>query len=191
MALSDFEANIFDASPQKCSHQLLTGRNLPFGTTTAFGPYVNFFFEFMHYAIGGVVRACALHFDCGVEQACSAATMVTSSHALRGLPLRLRPAVLCYFPLRGVIPLRGAPLADPRFCGSACPSSVSTSSLSRSSMRVQYQVGGGRTCFPDRDFGRLRQSHCILHRSCHLHPRGLFQPGWLDVFSRPRLRTSS
>ena len=31
-----------------------SGKDKPFGTTTAFGPYENFMFEFDHYAFGGV-----------------------------------------------------------------------------------------------------------------------------------------
>ena len=44
----------------------------PLGTTTAFGPYVNSFFEVNHYAFGGVsvtraFRSLALHFGFGAD----------------------------------------------------------------------------------------------------------------------------
>ena len=68
-------------------------RVFPFGTTTAFGPYVNSFSEFTHYAFGGVcatsaLRTLALHFGFGAEQACSAAARVTSSLPISGVSLR-------------------------------------------------------------------------------------------------------
>ena len=67
----------------------------PFSTTTAFGPYVNSFSEFTHYAFGSVcatsaLRTLALHFGLGAEQACSAAARVTSSLPISGVSLRRR-----------------------------------------------------------------------------------------------------
>ena len=65
------------------------------GTTTAKGLYGNSFFDFNHYAFGGVCAtsalcALALHFGFGAEQACSAAARVTSSLPISGLPFVLR-----------------------------------------------------------------------------------------------------
>ena len=64
------------------------------GTTTAKGLYGNSYFEFNHYAFGGVsatsaLCALALHFGFGAEQACSAAARVTSSLPISGLPFVL------------------------------------------------------------------------------------------------------
>ena len=58
-------------------------------------------------------------------------------------------------------------------------------------MRVKYLLGGGRMCFPVRECRCLPESHCIFHRSCSLVLRSLFLPGRPDVFSWPRLRTTS
>ena len=63
------------------------------GTTTAEGLYANSFFELNHYAFGGrqsagTVSACPLHFDHGVEQACSAAARVPPRSLCPGHPLR-------------------------------------------------------------------------------------------------------
>ena len=60
-----------------------------------------------------------------------------------------------------------------------------------SSMRAMYVQGGGRMCFPVRDCRCLPVSHCICHRSCPVVPRSLCLLGRPDVFSRPRLRTTS
>ena len=80
---------------------------------------------------------------------------------------------------------------DPRSCGSALPSSGPTTSFLSSSMRAMYMYGGGRMCFPVRDCWCLPGSRCICHRSCSLVLRSHFQPGRPDVFSWPRLRTTS
>ena len=58
-------------------------------------------------------------------------------------------------------------------------------------MRAMYMYGGGRMCFPVRDCWCLPVSHCICHRSCPFVPRSLFLPGRPDVFSWPRLCTTS
>ena len=67
-----------------------------------FGPYVNSFFEFTHYAFGGVcatsaIRTLALHFGFGAEQACSAAARVTSSLPISGLPFVFGSSSLLFF----------------------------------------------------------------------------------------------
>ena len=89
------------------------------GSTTAKGLYANFFFVLIHYAFGGVGTGCvsshsALHFDYGVEQACSAAARV-----LLASPSRTPPSSAssrsAYFPLRSVPSCRGALPVDPRF----------------------------------------------------------------------------
>ena len=58
-------------------------------------------------------------------------------------------------------------------------------------MRAMYMYGGGRMCFPVRECRCLPESHCIFHRSCSLVLRSLFLPGRPDVFSWPRLCTTS
>ena len=62
------------------------------GSTTAKGLYANSFFVLSHYAFGGrqsagAVCVCALHFDHGVEQACSAAARVPPRSPSPGAPL--------------------------------------------------------------------------------------------------------
>ena len=132
----------------------------------------------------------ALHFDFGVEQACSAAARV-----LLACPSR---ASLSSASRRSVfLPYEAFPHAEERrlricaSCGSALPSSGPTSSFLSSSMRVKYLLGGGRMCFPDRDCRRRPESHCIFHRSCLPVPRSLFLSGRPDEFSQSRLSTST
>ena len=134
-----------------------SGKDLPFGTTTAFGPYENSMFEFNHYASGGV-------------RATSTLVLVPSTSTSgsnrrvpppRGLPPRTPlsgiPFVRVYSRSALFLPHEAFPHAEGRrlriraSCGSALPSSGPTSSFLRSSMRVQYLFRGGRTCFPDRD----------------------------------------
>ena len=132
----------------------------------------------------------ALHFDHGVEQACSAAARVLLASSSRASP----SSASCR---SAFLPYEAFPHAEERrlrirgSCGSALPSSGPTSSFLSSSVRVQYLFGAGRTCFPDRDCRRLPESHCIFHRSCLPVPRSLFLPGRPDVFSRSRSCTSS
>ena len=132
----------------------------------------------------------ALHFDFGVEQACFAAARVLLTCSSRASP---SSASSCL----AFLPYEAFPHAEVRcqrihaFCGSAFPSSGPTSSFLSSSMRVQYLLGGGRTCFPDRDCRRRPESHCISHRSCLPVPRSLCLPERPDEFSRSRLCTSS
>ena len=132
----------------------------------------------------------ALHFDLGVEQACSAAVRVLLTCPSRASPSSAssRSAFLSYeaFPHAEVrrLWIRAS-------CGSALPSSGPTSSFLSSSMRAMYMYGGGRMCFPVRDCWCLPVSHCICHRSCPFVPRSLFLPGRPDVFSWPRLCTTS
>ena len=52
-------------------------------------------------------------------------------------------------------------------------------------------TGGGRMCFPVRDGWCLQVSHWIRLRFCLAVPRSLCLLGRPDVFSWPRLRTSS
>ena len=132
----------------------------------------------------------ALHFDFGVEQACSAAARVLLASPSRASPSSASSR-------SAFLPYEAFPHAEERrlricaSCGSALPSSGPTSSFLSSSMRVEYLLGGGRTCFPDRDC-RCRPVSCsILLRSCSLVLRSLFLPGRPDVFSWPRLRTTS
>ena len=99
--------------------------------------------------------ACVLHFDFGVEQACFAAAWVTSSPAPLGPLLRSRLAVRLSSLLRGVISCRGAPPADLHFLWVRSPFFGSYVFFPRSSMRVQFLFGGGRTRFPDRDCVRV------------------------------------
>ena len=123
----------------------------------------------------------ALHFDFGVEQACSAAARVLLASPSRASP---SSASSCL----AFLPYEAFPHAEERrqrirvFCGSALPSSGPTSPFLSSSMRMQYLLRGGRTCFPDRDCRRLPASHCISRRSCLPVPRSLFIPGRSDVF---------
>ena len=132
----------------------------------------------------------ALHFDFGVEQACSAAARVLLASPSRASP---SSASSCL----AFLPYEAFPHAEVRcrwihaFCGSALPSSGPTSFLLCSSMCAQYLFGSGRTCFPDRGCRRRPGSHCIFHRSCSLVLRSLFLPGRPDEFSRSRLCTSS
>ena len=56
----------------------------------------------------------ALHFDLGVEQACSAAARVLLASPSRAPPSSAS-SCLAFFPLRGVPSCRGAPPADPHF----------------------------------------------------------------------------
>ena len=131
----------------------------------------------------------ALHFNFGVELACSAAARVLLASPSRASPssASCRSAFLLY---------EAFPHAEERrlriraSCGSALPSSGPTSSFLSSSMRVKYLLGGGRTCFPDRVCRRLPESCSILLRSCSLVLRSLFLSGRPDVSSRPRLCTS-
>ena len=177
-------------------HSASNVKVLPFGTTTAFGPYDNSLCEFHPLRLRGRqgykhTCACVLHFDFGVEQACSAAARVTFSLAPLGHPLRPPPADRFFSPTRRFLMPRARLLRIHAFCGSALPSSGPTSSFLRSSMRVQFLFGGGRTCFPDRVLGYLPGSHWIFLRFCTLVLRSLSQPARPDVFSRPRLRTGT
>ena len=132
----------------------------------------------------------ALHFDLGVEQACSAAARV-----LLASPSRTPPSS-CSSCLAFLL-YEASPHAEVRrlrihvSCGSALPSSASTSSFLRLPMREYYLFGGGRMCFPVRDGRCLQASHCICHRSCPVVPRSLCLFWRPDVFSWPRLRTTS
>ena len=166
------------------------------GTTTATGLYAKFFFVFSSTTPLGASVLCAfsshsaLHFDLGVEQACSAAARV-----LFACPSRASPSS-CSSP-SAFLSYEAFPHAEVRrlrihvFSGSALPSSGSTASSLSSSMRAMYVQGGGRMCFPVRDGWCLPVSHCICHRSCPVVPRSLCLLGRPDVFSRPRLRTTS
>ena len=98
-------------------------------------------FEFNHYALGGVratnkhTCACTLHFDYGVEQACSAAARVTSSHALsRAFPSFAFSRSALF------LPYEAFPHAEGRRLRIRSPLS--------SSLRVQFLFRSGRTCFP-------------------------------------------
>ena len=132
----------------------------------------------------------ALHFDFGVEQACSAAARVL-------LACPSRASLSSASSRSAFLPYEAFPHAEERRLrirasyGSALPSSGPTSSFLSSSMRVKYLLGGGRMCFPVRECRCLPESHCIFHRSCSLVLRSLFLPGRPDVFSWPRLRTTS
>ena len=132
----------------------------------------------------------ALHFDFGVEQACSAAARVLLTCPSRASPSSAssRSAYFLYeaFPHAEVRCLR-----IHVFCGSALPSSGSTASSLCLPIRVMFVHGGGRMCFPVRDGWCLQVSHCICLRSCPVVPRSLCLFGRPDVFSWPRLRTTS
>ena len=132
----------------------------------------------------------ALHFDLGVEQACSAAARVLLASPSRTPPSSCSSWFGVSF-VRGVSSRRGAPPADPRSCGSALPSSASTSSFLSLPMRKFYLFGGGRMSLPVRDCRWLPGSHSISPRICPVVPRSRFAPGRPDVFSWPGLRTSS
>ena len=117
------------------------------GTTTAKGQYTNAFCESIHYAFGCVrvactVRACALHFDFGVEQVCSAAARVTSSPPFTRSPLRL-----CLVLPWGSV-YEATPHAEVRCPLALLPPSLSISSLSTSPIRGVYFNRGRRMWFP-------------------------------------------
>ena len=108
---------------------------------------------------------------------------------LSGIPFfRLLPFGLS--PSRGVSSCRGAPPADPRFLWIRSPFFWSYVLFLSSFMCVKYLLGGGRTCFPDRDCRCRPVSRSILLRFCFHVPRSLFLSGPPDVSSRPRLCTS-
>ena len=92
----------------------------------------------------------ALHFDFGVEQACSAAARVLLACPSRASPSSASSCLAFLF-------YEAFPHAEVRrlrihvSCGSALPSSGPPSSFLSSSMRVKYLLGGGRICFPGRD----------------------------------------
>ena len=165
----------------------------PFGTTTVFGPYVNSFFEFTHYAFGGVcatsaIRTLALHFGFGTEQACSAVARVTSSLPISGLPFVLG-LFFASLLLRGVSSFRGSPPVGPPLQWSTLPSSLGMCSFLRSSIRDGYIFWGRRTCFPSAV--DLTYSHRFQYppHSCVRVPRSLCVQGQSDVFpDRVRVR---
>ena len=132
----------------------------------------------------------ALHLDLGVELACSAAARVLLACPSRASTSSASSCLALLF-------YEASPHAEVRrlrihvSCGSALPSSGPTSSFLSSSMRAMYMYGGGRMCFPVRECRCLPESHCIFHRSCSLVLRSLFLPGRPDVFSWPRLCTTS
>ena len=67
-------------------------------------------------------------------------------------------------------------------CGSALPSSCPTSSFLKSPTCGNYLYGGGRMCFPVRDFRCLPGSLSTSPRFCPVVPRSRFAPGRPDVF---------
>ena len=123
----------------------------------------------------------ALHFGLGVEQACSAAARVLLASPSRTPPSSCSSclAFLLYeaFPHAEVRRLRVHVS-----CGSALPSSASTSSFLWLPICVRYVYGGGRMCFPVREFRCLPGSHTISSRFCPVVPRSRFAPGRPDVF---------
>ena len=125
--------------------------------------------------------ACALHFDHGVEQACSAAARVPPRQPISGLSLLARLAVLRSL-LRGDTSCRGSPPADPFSARSALPSSLSISSLCSSPVRKVHGFQGRRMCFPVCVRLRLWPS-CLVRPLFCLHvPPGREVPGRPDVF---------
>ena len=131
----------------------------------------------------------ALHFNLGVEQACSAAVRVLLTCPSRASPSSAssRSAFLSFeaFPHAEVRRLR-----IHVSCGSALPSSASTSSFLWLPIREYYLFGGGRMCFPVRDCRCRPVSLPMFLRFCLFVPRSLFLSGRPDVSSRPRLCTS-
>ena len=131
----------------------------------------------------------ALHFDFGVDLACSAAARV-----LLACPSRASPssASCCL----AFLVYEAFPHAEVRrlrihvSCGSALPSSGPTSSFLSSSMCAMYMYGGGRMCFPVRDCRCRPVSLPRFLGFCLFVPRSLFLSGRPDVSSRPRLCTS-
>ena len=111
----------------------------------------------------------ALHFDFGVERACSAAARV-----LLASPSRASPSSAAFLPYEAFPHAEERRLRIRASCGSALPSSGPTSSFLSSSMPVKYLLGGGRTCFPDRDCRCRPVSRSIFLRFCFLVPRSLF-----------------
>ena len=125
--------------------------------------------------------ACALHFDHGVEQACSDAARVPRRQPIPGLSLLARLAFLRSL-LRGDTSCRGSPLADPFSARSALPFSLSISSSFSSPVRKVYGFRGRRMCFPVCVRLRLWPS-CLLRPLFCLHvPPGREVPGRPAVF---------
>ena len=135
---------------------------------------------------GCIFSHSALHFDFGVEQACSAAARVLLASPSRASPSSASSR-------SAFLPYEAFPHAEERrlriraSCGSALPSSGPTSPFLSSSMRVQYLLGGGRTCFPDRECVRLPVHCCIALFFCLLPdqvvrawPGGALFSVWLD-----------
>ena len=142
------------------------------GSTTAKGLYAYSFFVLNHYAFGGV-RAQALS-----VLVLSTSTSTTESSwrvpAARvpprspcpGHPLRFSRA--CPLVTYEAFPCPVDSLPPTRlWYGSACPSSLPTSSLLQASMRGGYVFQGVRRCFPgaiDTEFGH-RNSYVFLTES--------------------------
>ena len=132
----------------------------------------------------------ALHFDHGVEQACSAAARVLLACPSRTPPSSASSCLLIF--LYEALPhAEGRRLRKHVSHGSVLPSSGSTASSLSSSVRGKYLYRGGRMCFPVRVCRCLLESRSVFLRSCPLVPRSRFAPGRPDVFSRSRLTTTS
>ena len=150
-----------------------------------FGPYVNSFFEFTHYAFGGVcatsaIRTLALHSGFGAEQACSAAARVTSSLPISGVPFN-DGLFFASLLLRGVSSFRGSPPVGPPLEWSTLPSSLGTCSLRHSPIRGGYLFRGRRMCFPS----AVDLAFCnrfLYPLFCVRVPRCLGVQGRSDVF---------
>ena len=165
------------------------------GSTTAKGLYANFFFVLIHYAFGGVGAGCVLRTQHSTSTSGSNRRVPpprgSSSPVHLGHPLLPPLAVWLIFLYEAFPHAEGRCPRIHVFCGSAFPSCGSTASSLCLSIRVRYEHGGGRMCFPVRDGWCLQVSHCIRLRSCPVVPRSLCLFGRPDVFSWPRLRTTS
>ena len=121
------------------------------GATTAKGPSMKPFFEFNHYAIGGVMG----HKHCLCL--CPQLRLRGRTGVFRRREVYLLATLLWVSPSASSSRMatctkrsscRGAPLADPAPKGSAFPSSSSICSFFPSPMRGGYFFWGTRTCFP-------------------------------------------
>ena len=166
-------------SLSKLSSHQIPHSPVPEGTTTAKGLYANFFFVLIHYAFGGVGAGCvsshsALHFDFGVEQACSAAARVLLASPSR-TPPSSASSCLAFFLYEAFPHAEGRCPRIHVFCGSALPSSGSTSSSSCVRLCAGTTCTGADGCvFPSATAGVFKYRIAYVIASCLRLFRGAF-----------------